>query len=110
MSNNKILAVILHVAQKPQIHEIEDALDVYQGTVGGNIRILPWRPDVLVYINEDQRNQDFDFNVGLDGHIVRGSLVITGHAGRGLSRQLSLEEAKAIDKHLREMPRNLLSF
>ncbi|WP_394831823.1 DUF3846 domain-containing protein [Pendulispora rubella] len=110
MSKNPVLVVVLRVGEIPELREIDDRLEVYQQIVGGDIELLPWRSDFLAYVNEGRDYEELPFNVALDGHIVRGPLVVSGHAGRGKERALTPQELMSVMQHLREMPRTLLAF
>ena len=84
MKQKIIKSVIVAPSRVPEIKEIENKLEVLQGTVGGWIEVLPLEEGICLICNEEGKLDQLPLNRGLHNEegelweIIAGTFIVVG--------------------------------
>lgn len=77
----QIKVIVKRPQEKPQVIEIADTLQTWQGLVGGYIEAVPYTRDgkILVICNEDGKLMNLKPNLPYGNDILVGTIVFVGN-------------------------------
>ena len=88
--------IIKEVGNAPQVKEIENKLDVFQGIVGGYIEVVRVGADILLICNEEGKLQGLPPNFGVGRDVIVGTAIFVAFDGSEDFAGLSDEQIERI--------------